>query len=140
MEFLRSVDYIIIHCSATREDRDYSVEQLRQDHLKRGFRDIGYHFYIRRDGKVTQHRKTYEVGAHCKPYNYNSIGVCYEGGIRRDGTTGDTRTEAQKRAMGDLVHTLRQVFPKAVVRGHRDMPRAAPKECPCFDVRDEDFL
>jgi N-acetyl-anhydromuramyl-L-alanine amidase AmpD len=140
MDTLRSVDYIIIHCSATRVDRDYSVEQLLRDHRARGFETIGYHFYIRKDGKVSQHRKLYEVGAHCRPYNYNSIGVCYEGGIRSDGTPGDTRTEAQKREMKDLVHNLRLVFPTAKVRGHRDMPRAAPKECPCFDVRDEDFL
>jgi N-acetyl-anhydromuramyl-L-alanine amidase AmpD len=139
METLRSVDYIIIHCSATREDRDYSAEQMMADHKKRGFETIGYHFYIRKDGKVSQHRKIYQVGAHCKPYNYNSIGVCYEGGVRRDGTHGDTRTEAQKREMKDLIHNLRLMFPKAVVRGHCDMPRAAPKDCPCFKVRDEDF-
>jgi N-acetyl-anhydromuramyl-L-alanine amidase AmpD len=139
METLHSVDYIIIHCSATKETVDYTVEQLLQDHLKRGFSTIGYHFYIRRDGSKTQHRRVYEVGAHCRPYNFNSIGICYEGGLHADGTPGDTRTEAQKRTMDDLIRELLQVYPKAVVRGHRDMPRATPKLCPCYDVRDSDY-
>ena len=62
-----SVKYIVIHCSATRSTRDYTAEQLLRDHKTRGFRTVGYHFYIRRDGSVTQHRKLLEVGAHCPP-------------------------------------------------------------------------
>jgi N-acetyl-anhydromuramyl-L-alanine amidase AmpD len=134
MDTLKSVDFIIIHCTATREDVDYSVDQLRRDHRKRGFEDIGYHFYIKRDGSLTQPRHIYQVGAHCRPYNYNSIGVCYEGGLRADGAPADTRTEAQKAKMKEVVLNLLKVFPNAVVRGHRDMKRAVPKLCPCFDV------
>lgn len=73
-----SVKYIVIHCSATRSTRDYTAEQLLRDHKTRGFRTVGYHFYIRRDGSVTQHRKLLEVGAHCRPWNRCSIGICYE--------------------------------------------------------------
>ena len=64
-----SVSYLILHCSATRETRDYTAEQLKHDHLARGFLDVGYHFYIRRDGTLTQHRRLNEVGAHCRPFN-----------------------------------------------------------------------
>jgi N-acetyl-anhydromuramyl-L-alanine amidase AmpD len=140
MEFLRSVDFIIIHCTATPENVDYTVDQLRKDHMKRGFKDIGYHFYIRRDGSLSQHRKLCEVGAHCRPYNYNSIGVCYEGGLRADGTPADTRTEAQKQKMQEVVRNLLLVYPDAVVKGHRDMKRAIPKLCPCFDVSTDKSL
>lgn len=42
-----SVKYIVIHCSATRSTRDYTAEQLLRDHKTRGFRTVGYHFYIR---------------------------------------------------------------------------------------------
>ena len=48
-----SVSYIIVHCTATRETQDYTPEQLKHDHLQRGFIDVGYHFYIRKDGSVT---------------------------------------------------------------------------------------
>lgn len=91
-----SVKYIVIHCSATRSTRDYTAEQLLRDHKTRGFRTVGYHFYIRRDGSVTQHRKLLEVGAHCRPWNRCSIGICYEGGLDADGTSGrypDTGTD-----------------------------------------------
>ena len=46
-----SVKYIVIHCSATRSTRDYTAEQLLRDHKTRGFRTVGYHFYIRRRRK-----------------------------------------------------------------------------------------
>lgn len=78
-----SVRFIVIHCSATRCDRDYTVEQLLRDHKVRGFRTIGYHFYIRKNGVVAQHRKLLEVGAHARGFNRCSIGICYEGGLGR---------------------------------------------------------
>lgn len=46
-----SIKFLVLHCSATRRNQDYSVEQLRRDHKARGFYDIGYHFYIRRMGR-----------------------------------------------------------------------------------------
>ena len=70
-----SVRFLVLHCSATRRNQDYSVEQLRRDHKSRGFYDIGYHFYIRKDGAMTQHRFLLEVGAHARPYNRCSIGI-----------------------------------------------------------------
>ena len=87
-----SVRFIVIHCSATRCDRDYTVEQLLRDHKVRGFRTIGYHFYIRKNGVVTQHRKLLEVGAHARGFNRCSIGICYEGGLDEYGNPADTRT------------------------------------------------
>lgn len=64
MQGRESVRYLILHCSATRCDKDYTAEQLLRDHKTRGFRTVGYHFYIRRDGTITQHRKLLEVGGH----------------------------------------------------------------------------
>ena len=61
--YMQEVKYIIIHCSATRENRDFTVEDLLRCHRQRKFRTIGYHFYIRRSGIITQHRKLKEVGA-----------------------------------------------------------------------------
>ena len=127
-----SVSYIIIHCSATRESQDYTPEQLKRDHLARGFLDVGYHFYIRKDGTVTQHRKLNEVGAHCRPFNRCSIGVCYEGGLDANGKPKDTRTLNQRGALVKLLIELKQKFPKAVIRGHNEMPGATPKLCPCY--------
>ena len=127
-----SVSYIIVHCTATRETQDYTPEQLKHDHLARGFIDVGYHFYIRKDGSVTQHRRLNEVGAHCRPFNRCSIGVCYEGGLDANGKPKDTRTLKQRASLIALVLDLHRQFPNAVIRGHNEMPGATIKECPCF--------
>ena len=127
-----SVSYIIIHCTATRETQDYTPEQLKHDHLARGFIDVGYHFYIRKDGTITQHRRLNEVGAHCRPFNRCSIGICYEGGLDAKGKPKDTRTIAQRGSLVKLLIELKQKFPKAAIRGHNEMPGATIKECPCF--------
>lgn len=128
------IKYLVLHCSASRCNQDYSVELLRRDHKARGFYDIGYHFYIRKDGKKTQHRMLLEVGAHCIPYNRCSIGICYEGGLDEDGKPANTLTKEQKERITDLLINLHKLFPKAKIVGHRDLPGASPKECPCFDA------
>ena len=129
-----SVRFLVLHCSASRCNQDYSVELLRRDHKDRGFYDIGYHFYIRKDGKMTQHRKLLEVGAHARPYNRCSIGICYEGGLDEQGKPCDTRTEAQTERIIELLYKLHKLFPKAKIVGHRDLPGTTPKECPCLDT------
>ena len=132
MNDVKSVRWLIVHCSASREDRDYTVEQMLRDHKARGFRTIGYHFYIRRNGEVTQHRHLLEVGAHCRPYNRCSIGVCYEGGLSADGKPKDTRTKEQRYQLQQLLVKLHRLFPGALVRGHSEMPGATPKACPVY--------
>ena len=129
-----SVRYLVLHCSATRCNQDYSVELLRRDHKARGFYDIGYHFYIRRDGTMTQHRKLLEVGAHARPYNRCSIGICYEGGLDEQGKPCNTMTTEQETRLIDLFRNLKILFPKAKIVGHRDLPGTTPKECPCLDA------
>jgi len=131
------VKYLVLHCSATRCTDDYTEEALLRDHKARGFRTIGYHFYIRKDGKKSQHRMMLDVGAHCRPFNRCSIGVCYEGGLDADGKPSDTMTAVQKERVTELLFILHRLFPKAKIVGHRDLigTSPAPKECPCLDTR-----
>lgn len=128
------VKYLILHCSATRCNQDYTEEMMLRDHLARHFRGIGYHFYIRKDGRMSQHRKVLEVGAHCVPYNRCSIGICYEGGLDGNGKPCNTMTDSQKERITDLLTNLHKLFPKAKIVGHRDLPYTTPKECPCLDA------
>ena len=107
---------------------------MHRDHLARRFRGIGYHFYIRKDGRISQHRKVLEVGAHCVPYNRCSIGICYEGGLDGNGKPCNTMTDSQKERITDLLTNLHKLFPKAKIVGHRDLPYTTPKECPCLDA------
>ena len=131
---MRSIDKIIVHCSATREGQHVTVQQIRQWHLQRNFADIGYHYVIYLDGTVHKGRPLEKAGAHCKGYNAHSIGICYVGGLDRQGKPKDTRTAAQKAALLSLIRELRQRFPRATVHGHREF---ANKACPCFDAAKE---
>ena len=99
----REIKLLVIHCSATRCNVRFSVEQLRECHLQRGFLDIGYHFYITRDGVLHHCRPISEMGAHVRGFNRHSIGICYEGGLNEDGKPADTRTAAQRFALIDLL-------------------------------------
>jgi len=130
-----SVRFLVLHCSATRCDSDYPPEQMLRDHKIRGFRTIGYHFYVRKDGSLSQHRKLLEVGAHCRPYNRCSIGICYEGGLDEEGRPANTLTEPQFQTLTELFERLVVLFPDAMIMGHRDMRSSTPKECPCLDTR-----
>ena len=97
---MRTIDHIVIHCSATREDRSLTVTELEENHRCRGFRGIGYHYYIRKDGTVINTRALELVGAHAKGHNAHSIGICYEGGLDAKGLRRNKgRTEAHSGAV-----------------------------------------
>ena len=131
---MRKITHIIIHCTATRADRSFSVQSLEASHKARGFITIGYHYYITRDGQVHPCRPESMVGAHARHHNAHSIGICYEGGLDARGIPADTRTDAQKRSMAALLRSLRLDYPDATIIGHRDLP-GVKKACPCFDVK-----
>ena len=90
---MRKIDLIVIHCSATRENTDYSPEQLESDHKARGFLRAGYNFYIRKSGEVVNLRPLEQIPAHARGHNKHSIGICYEGGLDITGQPRDTRTQ-----------------------------------------------
>lgn len=131
---MRSINEIIVHCSATREGQHITVERIRKWHLQRKFADIGYHFVIYLDGTVHKGRPIEQQGAHCIGHNAHSVGICYVGGLDANGKPKDTRNAAQKAAMLALIRELRQRFPGAAVHGHREF---AAKACPCFDAKKE---
>lgn len=131
----RYITEIIVHCSATPEGKDFTVNDIKKWHLARGFSDIGYHYVIYRDGSVHIGRDESKIGAHCTGHNSNSIGVCYIGGCEKDGKTPkDTRTSAQKKALLELLRELKRKYPKATIYGHRNF---SDKACPSFDAKTE---
>lgn len=131
----RNIKELIVHCSATPEGKDFTVSQIKQWHLQRGFSDIGYHYVIYRDGSIHIGRDESIIGAHCTGHNTNSIGVCYIGGVATDGKTPkDTRTAGQKQSLVKLLKELKVKYPQASIHGHRDF---ANKACPSFDATKE---
>lgn len=144
----RTINEIIIHCTATREGKNYTVDDIRRMHIARGFSDIGYHYLIYIDGSVHTGRDINIVGAHCTNHNAHSIGISYVGGLDSSGKTKDTRTTLQKESLVKLIKQLKSLYPTAKVIGHRDTspdlngnglvePNEWIKSCPCFDVKKE---
>lgn len=136
----RGVEKIILHCAATPEGRDVTSTTIGEWHKARGFSNrggtyVGYHFVIHRDGRIEACKPEGVRGTHAYPWNSNSIGVCYIGGVAKDGKNPkDTRTPEQLESMERLVRELLKAYPGADVLGHRDVPGVA-KACPSFDVR-----
>ena len=133
----REVTLLVVHCSATRCNVSFPVERLRECHLQRGFRDIGYHFYITQDGVLHHCRPFSEIGAHVRGFNRHSIGICYEGGLDENGRPADTRTTAQRFALLDLLTILKHQYPEAQILGHYQLSATIHKACPCYDPRKE---
>ena len=152
---MKTIDAIVIHCSATRANQDVRAADIDKWHKERGFACIGYNYVIDLDGTVETGRPLTRDGAHCNTaglsgvsYNKHSIGICYVGGLDENGNAADTRTPEQKKALSELVYKLMEEYPIVEVIGHRD---ASPdkngngvieqnewiKQCPCFDVRAE---
>ena len=130
---MRTINDIIIHCSATKEGRDFRARDIGAWHRQRGWNGIGYHFVIDLDGTVETGRDINTVGAHCQGHNTGSIGICYIGGLDEDGNPKDTRTPEQYAALHKLVLELKDKF-GCPVHGHCDY---AAKACPCFDAHEE---
>lgn len=132
---MRKITFIIIHASAVKPDQTSSAAQIDEWHKQRGWKSIGYHAVIRRDGTIEPGRPVHEVGAHCYLHNRHSIGICYEGGLDAEGKPADTRTPEQKKAMRELLKKLHKEYPKALIVGHRDL--APERDCPCFEAVSE---
>ena len=137
---MRPIDEIIVHCTATRpgwmEGRttEAKVAEVRRWHREdRGWRDIGYHYLIDRNGYIVAGRALDQAGAHTKGRNANSIGVALIGGHGAAATDKfeDHFTPEQDKALRGLIEDLRRRF-DVNVSGHNDY---AAKGCPGFNVR-----
>lgn len=130
---MRNIDLIVIHCSATKTNQKVDMAVIDKWHRQRGWRKIGYHFVINRDGKVEEGRAKDEVGAHVKGKNKNSLGICLIGGIDDKGNAESNYTKEQWKALEKLVDYLLDEFGDIEVSGHNEY---AAKACPCFNVKE----
>lgn len=149
---VRQLKEIAVHCTATKEGVEVTVDDIDKWHKERGFTKqkisghyCGYHFVIALDGTIMFGRDLSETGAHVKDHNSKSIGVCYVGGLDENGKEKDTRTDAQKETLVWLISRLKGAFGIDKVQGHRDYspdtngngvidPYERIKACPCFDA------
>ena len=111
--------HIVLHHRAGDGDAD-SIHRL---HKERGYSGIGYHFYVRKDGKVYKGRPIETVGAHTLGANQKSIGVCFEGDFEKQ----QSMPVLQEKSGRELIDYLKSIYPKVKVVGHKDLQSTA---CP----------
>lgn len=130
---MRSINEIILHCSANGPTSTIGAKEIRDYHVNvRKWKDIGYHYVIKRDGTLEAGRPLEQAGAHATNHNQHSIGICLVGGVKKDGVTPeDNFTEAQFARLASLLRELRTKFPMASIHGHNEF---ANKACPVFSV------
>jgi len=135
---MRTIKHIVIHCSYTPEGRDVKTAEIKRWHTEeRGWSDIGYHCVIELDGSVHEGRPDEKIGAGVKGHNKNAIHICYVGGMDKSGKKSkDTRTKAQKESLEFMLKYYKNLYPKALVLGHRDFS-GVKKDCPSFNALDE---
>ena len=122
---MREINRIIIHCAATPNGREFHASDIDRWHRERGWRCIGYHYVIALDGAIEDGRPVEEIGAHCKGYNHDSIGICLIG--------TDQFTASQWRALNDLLRRLTANHPGISIHGHNEFN--PHKTCPGFPVQ-----
>lgn len=114
---------------------DIGRDDIDQWHRARGWKCIGYHFVIRRDGTIERGRGIDEIGAHVKGHNKDSIGVCLAGG--RGSKPNDTPlahyTMTQMQSLRKLITALELILGHMTLHGHNEY---AAKACPGFNVRE----
>ena len=128
---MRKVSSIIIHHSESDIKSHDDISVIKEWHLDRGFKDVGYHYFIRKNGSIQKGRDSNIIGAHCKKKNRSSIGICL---------SGDSKfTEYQFRALAVLIRRIKDIYGKLAVQPHS---KYSEKDCPNFDVDKfkEDYL
>ena len=124
---IRDVYATFIHCSASDNPAHDSVEVIKQWHLERGWSDIGYHYFIRKDGVVELGRSLEKIPAAQKGYNTGSIAICLHG------LKLEKFTEAQYKALRELCGLINLAYEGMTFHGHNEVN--PNKTCPVIDVR-----
>jgi len=134
MEPRNKTDYIVIHCAATKASMDIGTNEITDWHVNgNGWRNIGYHKVIRRNGVIENGRDLRDSGAHAAGYNHKSVGVCLVGGMADDNSAENNFTDQQWTALVALIKELKTEYPDADIIGHNEISQ---KECPSFNVQE----
>jgi len=130
---VRTIKYIVLHCTATPQNTTIeSIKSYWRSVL--GWKNPGYHYMIKANGEIVNTLPIEQIANGVAGYNTPSIHISYIGGVDSKNQPLDNRTEAQKAAQIKLLTQLKQKFPTAEIKGHRDFP-GVKKACPSFDVK-----
>jgi hypothetical protein len=143
---MRTIKFIVVHCTASYQTE--TIDGLRKEFKRKGWKNPGYHYVVAADGKVTQMLLDEKISNGVKGFNSISINVAYIGGIDSNGKPIDNRSAEQKKSLRILLKMLHKKYPNAIIQGHRDFspdlnkndkiePFEYIKACPCFNAKEE---
>ncbi len=122
----RKVHHVFIHCSASDRPEHDNIETIRQWHLARGFSDVGYHYFIRKDGTLEKGRPLEKTPAAQKGHNRHTIAICLHG------LKIEKFTDAQKETLLKLCKTIDAAYDNISFHGHCEV---SAKACPVIDYK-----
>lgn len=143
---MRTIKFIVVHCTASYQTE--TIDGLRKEFKRKGWKNPGYHYVVAADGKVTQMLLDEKISNGVKGFNSISINVAYIGGIDSNGKPIDNRSAEQKKSLRILLKMLHKKYPNAIIQEHRDFspdlnkndkiePFEYIKACPCFNAKEE---
>jgi N-acetylmuramoyl-L-alanine amidase len=125
----RPVTRVFLHCSASDHANHDDVSVMRQWHMNppNNWADVGYHFFIKKDGTIQPGRDLEEKPAAQAPHNLATIAICAHG------LAIEKFTDVQLASVKDLCEAINRAYDgKVTFHGHREV---ANKTCPVFDYR-----
>ena len=121
----RWVNRVFIHCSASDHDHHDDVSVMKKWHLQRGWSDVGYHFFIKKDGTLQEGRSIEKTPAAQGGHNRGTIAICLHG-LDKDKFTQDQ--------FNTLISLCKEINDELDVTFHGHTEVSA-KSCPVFDYK-----
>jgi len=123
----RRIDRVFIHCTASDIDAHDSVEVIRKWHMDKGWSDIGYHFLIHKNGKISNGRNIENSPAAQHGHNRHTIAICLHG-LRKENFS-----PKQYESLKQLCSKINKVYLRQVsFHGHCEVSN---KSCPVINYK-----
>ena len=121
----RPVERVFLHCSASDNPDHDDIATIRAWHVDgNGWSDVGYHYFIRRDGTLESGRPLERVPAAQADRNVRTIAICLHG------LAAESFAAAQYRALIGLARDIDRAYDGRVTfHGHCEV---SDKPCPVF--------
>ena len=123
----RVVRKVYVHCSASDNPKHDDISVIKEWHLARGFTDVGYHYFIKRDGSIQIGRPLSVIPSAQKGHNTNTIAICLHG-LEEDKFSPEQFYTLQRLCV--LIDAA--YYGALTFHGHNEV---STKTCPVFDYR-----
>jgi len=129
----RKITDIIVHCSASPQNRDDDVYTIDKWHIDSFGSGIGYHYVILPDGTIQKGRWVDYPGAHAKGFNKHTIGICFIGGMEYNDITLQQLKAVKTLTKLLISDSMYKLLPEAI-KGHNELPGHSTRGCPMTDI------